>query len=130
MSPTVPPSCARAEGGTSVQEDVRLAEPTHLDNAHIRLLARLIHRHGGNALNPILHGVGQVRNDLDRLAEVVAPALLFNHVRVDLAGRDVVVAREGDVEVALVVAEVEIGFAAVVEDVDLAWGCGGMSVIA
>jgi len=41
-------------------------------------------------------------------------------VLVDLARGDVVVAREGDVEVALVVAEVEVDLAAVGEDKDLA----------
>jgi hypothetical protein len=41
-------------------------------------------------------------------------------VLVDLARGDVVVAREGDVQVALVVAEIEVDLAAVREDEDLA----------
>ena len=52
--------------------------------------------------------------------EIVAAALLLDHRHVDLAGGDVVVpghARRGE---ALVVAEVEVGLAAVVGDVDLA----------
>jgi hypothetical protein len=46
--------------------------------------------------------------------------LLLDDLAVDLARGDVVVARQGDVEVALVVAEVEVGLAAVVEHVHLA----------
>jgi hypothetical protein len=61
-----------------------------------------------------------VRHDLHRLAEIVALALALDDVLVDLAGGDVVVACEGDVKVALVVAQVEVDFAAVGEDEDLA----------
>lgn len=46
--------------------------------------------------------------------------LSVDDVLVDLASREVVLPREGDVEVAFVVAEVEVRFAAVVEDKDLA----------
>jgi hypothetical protein len=59
-------------------------------------------------------------HDLDRLAEVVAAALTLNDVLVDLARCDVVLAGEGDVEVALVVAEIEVDLAAVGEDENLA----------
>ena len=61
-----------------------------------------------------------MRHDLHRLAEVVALALALDDVLVDLACGDVVVAREGDVEVALIVAQVEVDFAAVGEDEHLA----------
>jgi hypothetical protein len=61
-----------------------------------------------------------VRDDLHGLAQVVALALALDNVLVDLAGCDVVVAGEGDVEVALVVAEIEIDFTAVGENEDFA----------
>ena len=62
---------------------------------------------------------------MHRLSEVVAAALALNDALVDLARGDVVVAAERDVEEALVVAEVEVDLAAIVEDVHLAWGRGG-----
>src|SRR5690606_6265303 len=52
--------------------------------------------------------------------EVVAAALLADHGLVDLAGGDRVPARQADVDEALVVAEVEVGFGAVVGDIHLA----------
>jgi hypothetical protein len=77
-----------------------------LDDADVRLGTRVVDRLLGDALDPVLDLVGDVGHNLDRLAEVCADALLLDHVAVDLAGRDVVVAREVDGEVALVVAEV------------------------
>jgi hypothetical protein len=61
-----------------------------------------------------------VGNDLNGFAEVVAAALLEDDLLVDAAGGVVVVAREGRVGEALVVAEVEIGFSAVVGDENFA----------
>lgn len=61
-----------------------------------------------------------MRNDLHRLPQIVSLALLPDDLRVDLARSEVVLFREGDVEVAFVIAQVEVGFAAVVEDVDFA----------
>src|SRR5262249_38707824 len=60
-----------------------------------------------------------VRDDLDGAAEIVAAALLLDDGLVDLAGGVVAVAAEGGVGEALVVAEVEISFGTVIEDVDL-----------
>jgi hypothetical protein len=91
-----------------------------LDDAHIGLLVGVVHGNAGDLLHPLLDGVGDVRHDLDRLAQVVALALALDDVLVDLARGDVVVAREGDVQVALVVAEIEVDLAAVREDEDLA----------
>ena len=52
--------------------------------------------------------------------------LLLDNLPIYLARRDIVVAAQRDVEVPLVVAEVEVDFAAVVEDVDFAWGFGAV----
>lgn len=57
---------------------------------------------------------------LHRPTEVVAPALALNNELVDLAGRDVVFAGDGDVQVALVIAQIEVDLAAVVKDEDFA----------
>jgi hypothetical protein len=62
-----------------------------------------------------------MRNHLHRLSKVISPSFLFNDVRVDFTGGDVVVTGEGDVEVSLVVSEVEICFSAIVEHVYFAW---------
>jgi len=91
-----------------------------LDDADIRLLARVIDWYPRHPLDPVLDGLRDVRHDLDRLPQVVAPALALDNMLVDFTGRNVVVARQGDVEVALVVAEIEVDLAAVGEDEDFA----------
>ena len=64
--------------------------------------------------------VGDVRNYLDGLAQIVALTLLVDDVLVDAPGGHVIVLRGRDVEEALVVTEVEVGFGAVVGDVAFA----------
>ena len=64
--------------------------------------------------------VGDVRDDLDGVAQVVAAALLGDHAGVDLAGRHVGRAGQADVQETLVMAHVEVGLRAVVGDEDLA----------
>ena len=64
--------------------------------------------------------VGDVRNHLDRGAEVFAAPLLGDDVRVDLARREVAHAVRARVHEPLVVAEIEVRLGAVVRDVDLA----------
>ena len=59
-------------------------------------------------------------DDLHGLAEELAAALLVDHRLVNLAGGVIRVPRERAVGEALVVAQVEVRFAAVVEHVDLA----------
>ena len=68
----------------------------------------------------VLDLVGDVGDDLDGLAEVVAAALLGDDLLVDAAGGEVVVAGELGVGEALVVAQIEVGLRAVVGDEDLA----------
>ena len=71
-------------------------------------------------LDAVLDLVGDVRDDLDGAAEVVAAALLADHRVVDRAGGHVRGARRVRVREALVVAEVEVGLGAVLGDEDLA----------
>src|SRR5262249_9402454 len=75
---------------------------------------------GGEAVDSRLDLVGDVRDDLDGATEVVAAALLLDDGLVDLARGVVAVAAERRVGKALVVAEVEVRFGAVVEDIHLA----------
>ena len=75
---------------------------------------------GGEPVDAALDLVRDVRDHLDGLAQVVAPALGGEHGRVDRAGGGVRVAGEVLVDEPLVVAEVEVGLAAVVGDEHLA----------
>ena len=68
----------------------------------------------------LLDLVGDVRDDLHRLAEIIAAPFLGQHRLVNLAGGEVVFARELGRGEALVVAEIEIGLRAVLEHVDFA----------
>ena len=63
--------------------------------------------------------VGDVRDDLHALAEVFAGAFLAQHFLVDLAGGDVGLLAQVDVEETLIVADIEIGFGAIFGDIDL-----------
>ncbi|OIQ69590.1 hypothetical protein GALL_488070 [mine drainage metagenome] len=64
--------------------------------------------------------IGDVRDDLNGFAEVVATALFFQHVRIDATRGHRVGLAGMDASKALVVAEVEVGFGAVVGDEHLA----------
>ena len=64
--------------------------------------------------------VGDVRDDLHGVAQVVAAPLLGDHAGVDLAGGDVRRARQPGVEEPLVVPHVQVGLGAVVGDEHLA----------
>lgn len=93
---------------------------SQLNDAHIRLLTSVINRYLGYLLYPFLNRVGNVRDNLYGLAEIVAFSLALDNVLVDFASCDVVVASEGDVEVSLVVAEIEVDFTTIGEHEDLA----------
>src|SRR5690242_6391763 len=60
--------------------------------------------------------VGDVRDHLDRVAQVVPAPLLGDHAGVDLPGGDVRAARQFGVKEPLVVADVEVGLGPVVGD--------------
>jgi len=68
----------------------------------------------------VADGVGDVGHHLHRAAEIVAVALLGEHLGVDLAGADAVGAPRRHAGEALVMPQVEIGLGAVVGDEDLA----------
>ena len=79
-----------------------------LHEAHFRL-ARALADAG-------LDLVGDVRNDLDGVAEVFAAPLLAQDVPVDLAGGEVVPPSHGGADEAFVVAQIEVGLRAVLGD--------------
>ena len=89
---------------------------SQLNYTDIGFLARVIDGYPRNLLDPVLNCIGNVRDDLHGLTQVVALALALDDMLVDFARRDVVIACQGNVEVALVVAEIEVDFAAVGKD--------------
>ncbi len=74
----------------------------------------------GDLAHGVLDLIGDVGDDLDGLAEVVAAPFLGDDLLVDASGGEVVVAGQLGVGEALVVAEIEVGLRAVVGDEDLA----------
>ena len=75
---------------------------------------------GGQAMDAALDLVGDVRDHLHGLAEIVATALGSEHRLVDRSGCGVGVAGQRLVDEPLVVTEIEVGLAAVVGDEHLA----------
>jgi uncharacterized protein YwlG (UPF0340 family) len=98
--------------------------PADLDDDHpVRREPAAGHAAGalaGDARDPLLDLVGDVRDDLHRAAEVVAAPLLGDDALVDAAGGDVARLGEVLVDEPLVVTEVEIGLGAVIGDEHLA----------
>ena len=78
-----------------------------------------IARHMRDPLDPLLDLIGDVRDDLHGLPEVVTTTLPFDHSRVDLACGDVVVPRQSDIQEPLVVTKVQVDFSPVIEHKDL-----------
>ena len=128
-------SCAAAIQGTSVTwTKMQLSRPSSWR------IWRMASRNGSDSISPtvppistittstsadnLAHGgldlVGDVRNHLHRLAEIIAAALARDDLLVDAAGGQIVGLRQLGVREALVVAEVEIGLGAVVGDEHLA----------
>ena len=86
-----------------------------LHDADIGLFVCVIDWYPGYSCNPILNLVCDVWHNLYCLSKVISSSLGFNDLHVDFAGCDVVVFREGDVEVSLVVSQVKIDFSSIVE---------------
>jgi hypothetical protein len=89
---------------------------SQLNDAHIWRLIGIIDWNLRDTLNPVLDGICQMWNDLNCASEVIATSLLLDNMLVDLAGCDVVLASERNVEITLVVSEVEVYFSAIVKD--------------
>jgi len=73
-----------------------------------------------HGVNKVLDLVGNMGDDLHRLPQILAPALLVEHVPVDLAGGEIGVFVQILVDEPLVVAQIQIRLGPVVGDVDLA----------
>ena len=75
---------------------------------------------GGDLAHGGLDLVGDVRNDLDGLAEIIAAALAGDDLLVDAAGGQIIRLGELGVGEALVVPQIQVGLGAIVGDEDLA----------
>ena len=75
---------------------------------------------GGEDVDATFDFVGDVRNDLHGLAEINAFALVVENRLINLAAGEVVQTGKFGVGEPFVVAEVEVGFCAVVEHIDFA----------
>ena len=73
MSPTVPPSWVKVRLGDEGGED-----GTDLDDADVRFLAGFVDGDFGDALNPVLDGVGDMRDDLGRRINKAGCSMLTN----------------------------------------------------
>lgn len=97
-----------------------------LDDTHIRLLVRIINRYPCDPLDPILDGIGQVRHHLHSPTKIISTTFALYNMLIYLASRYIVLARKGDVQIALVIAQVEVDLPAVVEDEDLTMSAKGL----
>lgn len=57
-------------------------ENSHLDDTDVRFLSGLVHRDLGNSLDPVLDGVGQMRDNLNSFSQVISPSL--NHISINI----------------------------------------------
>ena len=67
----------------------------------------------------LLDRIGNVGDHLHRRPEILAASFAADHCGVDPAGGDRIAAPRGDADIALVMAEIEIGLGAIVGDVNL-----------
>ena len=74
---------------------------------------KVVLRLAAEDLDAALDFIGDVRDDLDGLAQVIAATLFFDDALVDAAGGDVVGLRGTHVQKTFVVAQIKVGFSAV-----------------
>ena len=91
---------------------------TKFDDADIGRFIASISRSFGNIDDPILNGIGDVWDDLNRFSKIVATTFSFKHFGIDLTSRQIVVSSKVEVEEAFVIAEVKIDFATIVQHED------------
>ena len=91
-----------------------------LKDADIGGFIGIVNGYPSHALDPILNCIGDVWYNLYSMSKVVASSLFFNDMLVYLPRGNIVLTGQSDIEVALVIAEVEVDFTAIIEHEDLA----------
>ena len=105
---------AQAELAHRLQEGQGLNITHRAADLHNRHIDRVGCTNARAALHELLDFVGDVRNDLHGLTQVVPPPFFFQYRLVDLPGREVVGFLHPGGDEALIVAQVQVGFSAVV----------------
>jgi hypothetical protein len=74
----------------------------------------IVHRYLRNSFDPILDSICEMWDHLHGLSEVVSPPLALDHMLVDLARCDVILSRQCDVQISLVVPKIEVDLSAII----------------
>lgn len=94
-----------------------------LNYADVWLLSSIVNRNLCDSLDPVFDCFDYMWNDLHRVSQIITSALFLNDVSIDLASGDVVFSSQGNVEVPLVVAQVEVDLTTVVKNKDFSVPC-------
>ena len=89
--------------------------PSHLDDGHIIRIPVF-----GHGVNPPLDFVGDVGDHLDGFAQIISPAFARDDFKVYLPGGRVVLPSHAYIQEPLIMPQVQVGFGAVIGDIDLA----------
>ena len=81
-------------------------------NTDIRFHARPVNGYFGDAGDPVLDKIGNMRNHLDSTAQVVSTSFFQADLHIDLAGCNVMISGQVDAQVPLVMPKVQIAFTA------------------
>ena len=109
---------AKLADGFEKRQALNIADrAADLDQHKIHLAPGLIDRRGQDKA---LDLIGDVRNDLDRRAQIIAAPFFFQYGLIDAAGGDIVGLGRRDAGKALIMAKVQIGLGPVVCDKDFA----------
>jgi hypothetical protein len=101
--------CTSEDGG-------RTDGAAELDHADVGNDVCTVNWHGRDALDPFSNGRRQMRYHLYRPTQVVAAALLGNHVGVHFTGRDIVIPCQGHIQETLVVSQIQVDLTAIIEN--------------
>ena len=91
-----------------------------LDDANLGRFAAAVRWNSGHPLDRGDDVVGHVRDELHRLSQIISAPLFLDHFLEHFPRRDVVVLSKADSHESLIISEVKVNLAAIVEYVDLA----------
>jgi hypothetical protein len=89
---------------------------TQFDYTDIGCLLRVVNRNFRNSLDPVLDGICDMRHDLHCFSKIIAPSLSLDNMLIHLPRSNIVFASQSNVEIAFVIAEIEVDFTTVIEN--------------
>ena len=89
---------------------------TKFNDANVRRFFTTVSRPVSDINDPILYCIGDVWNDLNGLAEIVATSFCFEDLGEDFSSRKVVISSKIKIEETFVIAKVQVDFATVIKD--------------